>query len=433
MRIRLADKWDYEALLQLRRQVFEDEIGIQKPGYRDRITESISRTLLLMNGEGVFGSVRLAFSITDKDFYLSYLTIDSCKRNRASNVILIGALFTALRTNRIRVVHADAHAGVVHMYKRFGFRTGGSVFYKQGFNCCWWPMSYTVGTNETMERKLMALARQPLHSVDLRWCFPITVLLVKERQLEHAVSQVMERFDFGELLPVGQSCIERKDAKRILSSISDSITVTATEYQDRTLPHPSLPGLDPPHHEWDTGNAVLVSGDLATRAAARLYASLMRRRLLFNAHECSGNSFQSVFILGTLDEVDMLDEEVRRRWPRASRGLLIGPPSTISWVLVKSLLRHLHADWLTTDPLVSLPIVGQPCIDDQVAMHTLTATETTHVVTQFRHPERWPDILKKLNAGSAVGEAVRAMAPELRLIGDPAMRFYPNGGNYEYG
>src|SRR6185436_12531507 len=114
--LNLAVESDFNELREFRAKIYGAELGIQEDTYQDVFHDYLSKNVVLRSSGRLVGAVRLAFSRESQEFYLSYLSIESTKRNRCNLRLLLGGVFFLMKTNNVRQVRADAADTNLAMY-----------------------------------------------------------------------------------------------------------------------------------------------------------------------------------------------------------------------------------------------------------------------------------------------------------------------------
>jgi predicted GNAT family N-acyltransferase len=171
MLLKMASGRDLPALVEFRRSVFVDELGVQQINYQDVFNDFFSKNLIVIEGDRLLGAVRVAFHRETQRFYISYLAIRTDERAKLVGALLLGGALRVLRVNGVRYAFVDSRAELTDLYRRFGCRQCGPTLVKYGFTCEWVPMLFDMDQTSDLHAWLIQRV-EPFLSVDeCRWEF----------------------------------------------------------------------------------------------------------------------------------------------------------------------------------------------------------------------------------------------------------------------
>lgn len=229
--LRVGSHRDWAELRRLRHDIFVGELGIQSPTYQDVFNDAFSKNFVLEAEDRIAGSIRVVFSSITGNYCLSYFMIASEFRALYSARQLIGGVLLLMRVNRIEVLFADAHDGVLGLYERFGCRKSAARYVKYGFSCAWTPMCYRLGHNRRLEDSLVASVESRLRHQDLRWRFTCQVAMCESwSDYIASVGELLANHRVSSVLPV-LICPDHRHLLARLAGACPHVQVTTTRVQ----------------------------------------------------------------------------------------------------------------------------------------------------------------------------------------------------------
>ena len=133
---------ELEAIVDLRKRVFVDELKIQDKNYQDVFNDYFCKNLMVIEKHQLVGAMRVAFDRHTQRFYASYFVTASFKRNRTTGVLLVGGMLRIMEENGIQTLYADSRPEILKEYLNFGCQIIGEPYRKYGFSCEWIPIRY---------------------------------------------------------------------------------------------------------------------------------------------------------------------------------------------------------------------------------------------------------------------------------------------------